>query len=49
MSINGIECVTFAHGFSENSVISHDYFGTDKITNDLKWMKGWMAGHVKLS
>lgn len=40
MKINGVECVTFAHGFKED-VVKHDYFGTGKILKDLRWMKGW--------
>jgi hypothetical protein len=31
-------CSTFGHGFSGNN-ISHDYFGTNKIIDDLKKYK----------
>ncbi|KAL4453933.1 hypothetical protein ABPG74_003816 [Tetrahymena malaccensis] len=47
MMINGIECVTFAHGFQEEKV-KHEYFGTNKVSRDLMWMKGYFRGHIKL-
>ncbi|KAL4497817.1 hypothetical protein ABPG72_000572 [Tetrahymena utriculariae] len=47
MMINGIECVTFAHGFQEEKV-KHEYFGTNKVSRDLMWMKGYFKGHIKL-
>ncbi|EAR92685.1 von willebrand factor type A (vWA) domain was originally protein (macronuclear) [Tetrahymena thermophila SB210] len=47
MMINDIECVTFAHGFQEDKV-KHEYFGTNKVSRDLMWMKGYFKGHVKL-
>jgi hypothetical protein len=35
MVINGVECVTLGHGFTDNDVIAHPYFGTQKIIDDL--------------
>jgi uncharacterized protein YegL len=40
VNINNVLCVTLGHGFTENAVIAHDYYGTDKVINDLKKMKG---------
>lgn len=48
MMINGVECITLAHGFANSSVVTHDYFGTGKVIKDLRWMKGWLGGHVRL-
>jgi len=47
MKINGIECVTLGHGLEEN-VVKHPYFGTQRIIEDLKEMKGWNLGFVKV-
>ena len=49
VSINGIECVTLGHGFTNNSVISHPYFGTEKIIEDLKLMKGFNDGIIEMN
>jgi len=34
--INNIEVVTLGHGFEENNIIKHEYFGTNKVIEDLK-------------
>lgn len=34
--INDIEVVTLGHGFEENKIIKHEYFGTNKVIKDLK-------------
>jgi len=49
MMINHIECSTLGHGFTENNVISHPYYGTNKIINDLKKMTGWDQGLIEVS
>jgi len=48
MKINGIECVTLAHGFQED-VVRHPYFGTTAIINDLQVLHGWEDGLVELT
>jgi len=35
VTVNGIKCVTLGHGFTDNDVITHEYFGTNKVINDL--------------
>jgi len=45
--INGIECVGLAHGFTE-PVVAHDYFGSNRITQDLASLPGWDKGMVTL-
>ena len=49
MVINNIECCTLGHGMTNNNVIKHEYFGTNKIINDLRKMKGWNDGLVELT
>ena len=36
------------HGFNDNDVIKHDYWG-DKVIDDLKTMAGWEEGYIILS
>jgi len=48
MTVNGVECVTLAHGFQED-VVRHEYYGTSAILEDLKRMEGWENGLVLLS
>jgi len=45
--VNGIECCTLAYGF-KGEVIEHEYFGTEKVVQDLKKMEGWNEGFVTL-
>lgn len=47
-NIEGFKCVTLGHGFNED-VVRHDYYGTDKIINDLKELKGWEEGLIILN
>ena len=35
VTVNGIKCVTLGHGFTDNDVVSHEYFGTHKVIDDL--------------
>eukprot|EP01084_Bolivina_argentea_P303054 523171_1 len=50
LNVNGIECCTLGHGFQENNVIKHEYFGTDRIVNDLRlWdVNQWKNGEIVL-
>ena len=41
-------CVTLGHNFNSNLVISHHYFGTNKVINDLSRMNGYEEGLVYL-
>jgi hypothetical protein len=40
---------TYGHGLSDNSVIQHDFFGTDLVVNDLKNFVGYRSGKVYLT
>ena len=46
--VNDIKCSTLAHGIIGN-VIGHDYFGSEKIVNDLKKLKGWDNGIITIT
>lgn len=49
LRINGIECCTLGHGFSDNAVIAHPYLGTQRVVEDLKTMPGWAIGHIEFN
>jgi hypothetical protein len=48
VTIEGRVCVTLGHGFA-GPVVSHDYFGTEKVVLDLRAMRGWAKGYVSLA
>jgi hypothetical protein len=48
VSVGGIRCVTLAHGFEHNDVVKHSYYGTSRIVDDLKQLKGWDQGLIVL-
>lgn len=45
--INGLECITLGHGYTGN-VLFHEYYGTNKIIEDLQSMSGWDAGNIDI-
>eukprot|EP00301_Raphidiophrys_heterophryoidea_P027570 c9716_g1_i1.p1 GENE.c9716_g1_i1~~c9716_g1_i1.p1 ORF type:complete len:720 (+),score=170.48 c9716_g1_i1:77-2161(+) len=47
--IDGIECVCLGHGFTDNTVVTHEYLGTQKVVQDLAGAPGFAAGRVVLS
>ncbi len=47
--INNIESATFAHGLTENNVISHQYFGSEEIVNNLMEHNGWSTGYITIT
>merc|ERR1719464_1251797 len=48
LNVNGVQCCTLGHGLMENEVITHEYFGTKRVIDDLKKCKGWTQGRVVL-
>ena len=46
--INGHECIMLGHGFS-GDVISHPYYGTQKVIDDLKQNYGYQFGKVVIN
>ena len=49
ITINNIECCTPGHNFTDNCVISHPYYRTDKIINDLSMIDGWKEGKITIN
>ena len=47
MLINNMECVSLAHNL-DGDIISHSYYGSQKIVEDLKTKDGWDEGLVIL-
>jgi hypothetical protein len=46
VTIDGVQCCTLGHAFTDNEVIRHDYFGTQAVINDLSQLNGWNTGRV---
>jgi hypothetical protein len=47
--IDGVSCITLAHGFTESPVVAHPYLGTRAILQDLAKLPGWVEhGRVTL-
>ena len=44
--VNDTPCVTLGHGFTDNEVVKHDYFGTHQVVEDMKALPGWEKGQV---
>ena len=45
VKINNLDVITLGHGRSDG-VLAHPYFGTAKVTDDLKKHPGWSTGHL---
>lgn len=48
MTINGVQCLTLAHGIEDDPVASHPFFGTEAVVVELQKMDGWIDGCVEL-
>lgn len=48
MMINNIQVVTLGHNFTNDKVVQHDYYGSDKVISDLKKFDGYYDGLVIL-
>jgi len=48
--INGVECVGMGHNFTDDAVVAHPYFGSQRVVEDLKTAdpRGFEAGLVEL-
>jgi hypothetical protein len=48
-TINGLQVITLGHGVKDDPVASHEFYGTQKIIDDLKLMgPGWDDGYITL-
>ena len=48
MTINGLQVIPLGHGVKDDPVASHEFYGTQKVIEDLKLVKGWDIGYVEL-
>jgi hypothetical protein len=48
VQLNGYKVVTLGHGFEDNDVIKHPYFGTQEVINDLKNHQHWESGFMRM-
>jgi uncharacterized protein YegL len=46
--IDDVEVCTLGHGFTDNQVIQHEFYGTQKVIECLQKKQGWEAGQVFL-
>jgi Mg-chelatase subunit ChlD len=49
VELNGHQVVTLGHGFEDNDVIKHPYFGTQSVIKDLKKHPGWESGLLQMN
>lgn len=47
-TIDGLQVITLGHGVKDDPVAWHEYYGTQKVIEDLKQEKGWEEGFVEL-
>ena len=45
--ISGFAAVTLGHGI-KGDIVEHDYYGTNKVVDDLSKMSGWEDGIVEI-
>ena len=43
--INGVWCIGLGHGY-DKGILKHEYFGTERVVDDMRGMDGWDAGCV---
>lgn len=46
--LNDTQVCTLGHGFTGSPVIEHEYFGTQRVIDDLKRKPGWSEGFIVL-
>ena len=47
MEIGGIDVITLGHGITEDPVLSHDLFGTQRVVDNLRTYLGWNHGFIE--
>ena len=48
VSVEGIDCITLGHDFTE-PIAAHEFFGTQRVIDDLKKMPGWAEGRPTIN
>ncbi len=47
--INDFKVVTLGHGYTDNDVVSHPYYGTSQVIEDMKAHPGWTTGFIEVN
>ena len=47
--VDGVECITWGHNFTEDNVVRHAYYGSQAIIDDLSAIAGWNEGFVTVT
>ena len=48
VELNGLYAVTLNHGIFDTEVVSHEYFGTNRVENDLMKHPAYQTGYITL-
>lgn len=48
VELNGLYAVTLNHGIFDTQVVSHEYFGTNRVENDLMKHPDYQTGYISL-
>jgi hypothetical protein len=46
--VNGVKCITLAHGIKNDPVAAHDFYGTDSVLKALQQYEGFQDGLVEM-
>ena len=49
VTIDGVQCLTWAHGVQNDPVATHAFFGSDCVVAALKRRAGWETGRVDIA
>jgi len=47
VTVNGVDAICLGHNYEEG-ILKHEYFGSQKVVNDLKMFPGWETGEVEI-
>lgn len=48
MVIEGVQCITLAHGIKKDPVAEHPFYGTENVVTALQGLTGWQQGLVEI-
>lgn len=47
VNVNGIDAICLGHNYQEG-ILKHEYYGSQKIIDDLKKISGWDNGMIEI-
>jgi hypothetical protein len=47
VTVNGVDAICLGHNYEEG-ILKHEYFGSQRVVNDLKMFPGWESGEVEI-